>query len=90
MTTVLHVLEDLDRTPDAAAVAAEALGDHLTVLLTRRLRAYLLVRAAAGPDSSATRLAARALDRACEDALAFEQDGLAPAPPGWRRRRKGK
>jgi len=67
--------------------AAAAVGDRVVARLTYRLRAYLTVRAAAGPDSPATQLAARALERACEDAVAFEQDGLAP-PPGRRRRRE--
>jgi hypothetical protein len=65
----------------AVESAATVIGDRLTARLTHRLRTYLTVRAAAGPDSAATRLAARALDWAGEDVLAFEQDGLLPADP---------
>ena len=38
--------------------------------LVRALRAYLRLREGAGPESPATRLAARALRRACDEALA--------------------
>ena len=71
----------LDQGASAAADgAAEALGHRMVARLTRLLRTYLIFRSAAGPESAATRLALRALERACEDAMAFEQDGLAPRP----------
>jgi hypothetical protein len=87
MTAVLDRTADLDAAEEAAA--AGAVDDLLVARLTQCLRAYLTVRAAAGPDGPATLLAARALDRACEDALAFEQDGLAPAARPRRRRERG-
>jgi hypothetical protein len=52
--------------------ARRALASHDARLarLVRGLRTYLRLREAAGPDSPAVRLAARALRRACDDALA--------------------
>ena len=70
----------------AAAPPPARVEDRLVRRLTRCLRAYLRLHAAAGPESPATRLAARALERACEDALAYEEGWPPPAPAAGRGR----